>query len=128
MDNISIYSSILNQSLQTNKVILFVPLNRMNLLLSSLLYKENLIFSYQVNYYINKIKIHLNKLDNQFTFYRIRRISKPSRRIYIKIEELKRRAMKEGRFYILSTNIGLITSNEAIKKNISGEILMEIFF
>jgi ribosomal protein S8 len=128
MDNISIYVSVLNQSLQTNKTIFFVPLNRINLLISSLLYKENLIFSYQINYYFNKIKINLNKLDNQFIFYKVRRISKPSRRIYIKLEELKRRSIKENRFYILSTNIGLLTSNEAIKKNISGEILMEIFF
>jgi ribosomal protein S8 len=93
-----------------------------------LLYKENLIYLYQLNYSTNKIKIHLNKLDDQFIFTKISRISKPSKRVYYKGEELRRKVVKEGRFYILSTNMGIITSNEAIRNNVFGEVIMEIFF
>jgi ribosomal protein S8 len=128
MDSISIYSSILNQSLKTNKVVFFVSYNRINYLISSLLYKENLIYSYQINYFNNKIKIYLTKLDNKFVFSKVTRISKPSKRVYIKLEDLKRKVTKEGCFYILSTNKGILTSNEAIQKSVSGELLMQIFF
>jgi ribosomal protein S8 len=128
MDSISNFVSILNQALKTNKTILFVPNNRINFLICSLLYKENLIYLYQLNYSTNKIKIYLNKLDDQFIFTKISRISKPSKRVYYKGEELRRKVVKEGRFYILSTSMGIVTSNEAIKNNIFGEVIMEIFF
>ena len=128
MDNISNYVCVLNQAIKTNKTTLFIPYNRINFLISSLLYRENLIYLYQINYSTNKIKISLNKLDNQFIFSRICRVSKPSKRVYFKSEDVKRKVIKEGRFFILSTNKGIITSNEAIKKNVFGEVLMEIFF
>jgi ribosomal protein S8 len=128
MDSVSNFVSLLNQALKTNKFIFYVPYNKINFNISSLLYKENLIYSYQINYLTKKIKISLNKSDDQYSFNRVIRVSKPSKRIYYNSSDVKRKINKENCFYILSTNIGVITSNEAVKKNTFGEVLMEIFF
>jgi ribosomal protein S8 len=128
VDIVSNFVAIINQAVKTNKNTIFVPYTRVTLNLCSLFYREGLIYVYQIDYKENKIKICINQLDNNFIFFKVRRISKPSRKIYWPINKLKNKVIKEGRFYILSTNIGLITSNQALIKNVSGEIWMEICF
>jgi ribosomal protein S8 len=127
-DVISLYVSILNQAIITKKSYIYVPYTRMTYLLSSLLYKENLIYSYSIDFLTNLIQISLNQKNGKFVFSKIARISKPSKRIYFDISTLKSKVIKEGKYYIISTSNGLITSNEALKMNISGEILFEISF
>lgn len=127
-DIISIYSSILNQAIKTKKNTINIPFNKITLSISSLLYKENLIYSYNIDYLTKRIQIALVQIDGNFNFSKIIRISKPGKRIYWSLDILKSKVVKEGKFYIISTNNGIITSNEALKTNISGEILIEIFF
>jgi len=122
------FFSILSQAIKTNKNMVYVPYNKITISLASLFYKENLIYSYNIDYLTNKIKLSLNKIDGVFIFHRISRISKPSKRIYWNINILKSKVIKEGKFYIISTSSVIMTSNEAIKNNISGEILVEICF
>ena len=56
----------------------------------------------------------------------IKRISKPSRRVYKKASELW--PVKAGRgIQVVSTSQGIITQKEARKKGIGGEILIEIW-
>lgn len=57
---------------------------------------------------------------------KLRRISKPGRRIYKKVKEL--RPIKNGTgVAIISTPKGLLTDSEARKQNIGGEVLLEIW-
>jgi small subunit ribosomal protein S8 len=53
-------------------------------------------------------------------------VSKPSLRVYIEAKEIGR---KQGRnaVAILSTNIGILTGKEAIKKGVGGELLFKIW-
>jgi len=53
-------------------------------------------------------------------------VSKPSLRTYVATHEI---AMKQGRAAtaILSTNVGILTGNEAIKKGVGGELLFKIW-
>lgn len=53
-------------------------------------------------------------------------ISKPSLRTYVTIHEI---AGKQGRAStaILSTNVGILTGNDAIKKGVGGELLFKIW-
>jgi ribosomal protein S8 len=127
-DIVSNFTAVINQAVKTNKNTIFIPYTRITLSLCSLFYKEGLIYLYQINYKENNIKICMNQLDNNFILKKINRISKPSKRIYWSIDQLKNKVIKEGRYYILSTNVGLITSNQALTRNISGEIWMEIYF
>ena len=56
----------------------------------------------------------------------LRRISKPGRRIYVKKKEIK--SVKSGLgFWIISTPQGLMTSIEAKKKGLGGEVICEVF-
>jgi small subunit ribosomal protein S8 len=53
-------------------------------------------------------------------------ISKPSLRTYVPTHEVAR---KQGRsaIAILSTNVGVISGKEAIKKGVGGELLFKIW-
>lgn len=53
-------------------------------------------------------------------------VSKPSLRTYVKPTEIAR---KQGRATtaVLSTNIGVLTGKEAIKKGVGGELLFQIW-
>ena len=56
----------------------------------------------------------------------LKRISKPGKRIYATVSEMKR--MRRGfKTIIVSTPKGLKTGKEAIKQNLGGEILLEIW-
>ena len=64
--------------------------------------------------------------ENPKTIRDIRRISKSSRRIYVKAKEIKK--VKNGfGVAILSTSKGLKTDQEARKENIGGEVICEIW-
>lgn len=56
----------------------------------------------------------------------IKRVSKPSRRVYSPSSKIKK--IKQGfGFQILSTPKGIITGKEAIKEKVGGEIICEIY-
>ena len=56
----------------------------------------------------------------------IERVSKPGRRVYGKVGELK--PVKGGRgALVLSTPKGILTDNEARKENVGGEVLFKIY-
>ena len=56
----------------------------------------------------------------------VKLISKPSLRVYVESKEI---GSKQGRSEtaILSTNLGVLTGREAIKKNAGGELLFKIW-
>jgi len=54
----------------------------------------------------------------------VKLVSKPGLRIYISVDDLRK--VKTPTIYIISTPGGVLTSSEAIKKNVGGEILAEI--
>ncbi|HEX8932045.1 MAG TPA: 30S ribosomal protein S8 [Patescibacteria group bacterium] len=53
-------------------------------------------------------------------------VSKPSLRVYVEASEI---STKQGRAEtaIISTNMGVITGKEAIKKNVGGELLFKVW-
>lgn len=56
----------------------------------------------------------------------LKRISKPGQRIYVKKQDLK--SVKNGLgITILSTSKGLMTNYEALKANIGGELICELY-
>lgn len=57
---------------------------------------------------------------------RIRRVSKPGRRIYSKAKEL-RPVLNGLGITILSTSSGVVSDREARQKNLGGEVLCEVY-
>ena len=51
-------------------------------------------------------------------------VSKPGLRVYKNVDELEKK--RGPSTYIISTSKGILTSNEAIKKRVGGEVIVEI--
>ena len=54
-------------------------------------------------------------------------VSKPGLRKYMGVDEIKSRKRARSTFLILSTPQGVMSSREAYKKNIGGEVIVEIW-
>lgn len=52
-------------------------------------------------------------------------VSKPGLRIYVDVDELE--ARRSPSYYIISTPKGILTSKEAIKNRVGGEVIAEIW-
>lgn len=120
------FASILNQAIKHNKNICMVPLTNINLEILKVLYANGFIYSYTLDYKKLKVLIALNIIGDTNSMKQIKIISKPSKPIYYTVRQLKNRIVKEGRFYILSTSSGIISSESALKLNASGEVWFEI--
>lgn len=88
--------------------------------------KEGIIKSYTFNKKNqNIINIYFKYKNNKPIISQIKRISKPSKRIYIKNKDLFK-INKKGLF-LLSSSFGIITDLEAKKFNIGGELICNIY-
>ncbi len=58
--------------------------------------------------------------------HHIKRVSRPSRRVYVKSEEIESACNGLG-VSIISTSQGIMTDKEAKRRNIGGEIICEIW-
>lgn len=79
---------------------------------------------------IKNIQVSLRYLNNLPAIREIKRISKPSSKIYIKVVDLKNRSSLSGNqngFLIMSTSFGFITDIEALANGVGGEVLFSIF-
>lgn len=81
--------------------------------------------------YLSDIKRKDDRLMVKLAYFKkepvlvgLKLVSKPGRRVYKKVDEISKH--KGLSFFLLSTPIGIISSREAIKKNIGGEVIAEI--
>ena len=92
-----------------------------------LLYKEGIIRLFFLKK--NKIFIYFKYLKG-CSLFKFKLISKPSKRIFVSINKLNLIYNKENfsGFFIISTPLGLLTSNECcLYRNLSGEILFKVY-
>ena len=75
---------------------------------------------------INSIKIDLKYHNGTPVIKKINRVSKPGIRVYSKISELSKPYGGLG-IAILSTPKGVMSDQNAIKDNVGGEVLCEVF-
>lgn len=79
------------------------------------------------NQVFNELKLVLKYKDNgKSVITSIKRISKPSKRVYVNSKELPRVLNNMG-IAIISTPQGLMTNKEAGKKHLGGEVICEIY-
>jgi len=72
------------------------------------------------------LELTLRYVDGRAAISGIRLISRPSRHMYIKAKEI--RPVRSGYgVAIVSTPKGIMTSKEALKQNVGGEIMFEIW-
>jgi len=113
-----------------------------NLIKLNLIYKKKILkYNFKKkNTNIIKILISLNiikyiKKNNNFIYIYlnnfikynfIKNLYKPSKKIFLKKEIIKKLTLKKKWIFLLSTNKGVITNFEAIKKNLGGVMLLKI--
>ena len=75
---------------------------------------------------INSIKIDLKYFNGNPVIKKIKRVSKPGRRVYSRADSIPKVLNGLG-VAILSTSKGVMSDSEAVKNNIGGEIICRIF-
>jgi len=94
-----------------------------------ILLSEGFISGFDVSFNENGMKyinVKLSYFNSSSTIKEISVISKPSRRVYKRIKDIK--PYKNGfGLLILSTSYGIISYRDAFKKKIGGEILCSVF-
>ncbi len=105
-----------------------VPASKMKLAVAKILKEEGFIADYSIvkSEPQKQIKITLKYIDKQPAFLGIERVSKPGLRVYAGKREIPRVYGGLG-IAIMSTSKGIITAQEAWKKNLGGEVLCYVW-
>lgn len=72
----------------------------------------------------DNLSVKLVYVKKEPVLVELKLISKPGRRVYAQVDRL--REHKGLSFFIVSTPMGVMTSKEAVKKNLGGELIAEI--
>jgi ribosomal protein S8 len=92
----------------------------------SLMLKIGFISSYEVS---NENKyMFVVKNEHKKSPLKMKLVSKPGGRMYVSADSIKSimRKKQSPYVFIVSTSLGIMTANEAIKKNVGGELLFEL--
>ncbi len=102
-----------------------MPWSNLKFEIAKILKKENYIDDYAKSGKETKKIIEIS-LKYPTTINEIKRISKPGKRVYASVSEIK--PIKNGYgMSIISTSKGLMTNKEAKKAGLGGEVLLEIW-
>jgi small subunit ribosomal protein S8 len=100
-----------------------VKQSKLNNNLLQLLQDEGYIEAYQEDSENREIKVALKYHHGYPVIAKIKRVSKPSRRIYVKAKDIKPVLGGLG-VAVISTNKGLMTDKGARENNLGGELLI----
>ncbi|MCD6419455.1 MAG: 30S ribosomal protein S8 [Synergistetes bacterium] len=106
-----------------------VPLSQMKVAIARVLRKEGYIRNFKIikNEKPPKIRIYLKYgPNNEKIINSLKRVSKPSARVYVKRKDMP--IIKNGLgIAILSTSKGIMSSKEAYRRGVGGEVLCYIW-
>jgi len=131
-DPISDMLTRIRNAILVKKAEVFIPFSKTKLAIAKILEKENLVDKIRKEMFKIKGKkrkvagiiITLKYEDGHSVIKKLKRISKPGCRIYIKNKEIK---PQKYRFFIISTSQGIMTDREAKKRKLGGEVICEIW-
>jgi len=105
-----------------------IPSSKIKVKISDILKKENYIKDYKIEKEkFDQIKIELKYKENKEPYIgKLKRVSRPGRRVYTNTEEIPTVLGNFG-IAVITTSQGIMTSKEAKKKKIGGEVLFEIY-
>ncbi len=128
-DPISDMLSRIRNAVLARKANVEMPSSRSKFAIAKILEKEGFVEHAEILEKALKptLKIVLKYVDPRTNaISEINRVSKPGRRVYAKADELPRVRFGQG-FAIVSTPNGMMSSNEARKRHLGGEIICEVF-
>lgn len=122
-DIISLFLSTLLNNQKAQLKSFTQPKIQLLLILVDILYSNGFLSGYRIEE--NKILIFLKYTNGKPFINKITRISKPSKRVYWSLEQLKLNRSPHT-IFLLSTSKGILTDYAAILANVGGEVLAKI--
>ena len=130
-DPIADYLTRLRNAIKANKRIVDIPSSKLKREMTKVLHVNGFIQSYKFEDDVNtqgqiKIALKYNPSTKQSAIVSLERISKPGLRKYAAIETMPRVLNGLG-IAILSTSKGVMTNKEAVRQNLGGEVLCNVY-
>ncbi|MBX4192263.1 30S ribosomal protein S8 [Candidatus Parcubacteria bacterium] len=114
----------LQNASRVRKTSIVVPFSRMKLAIAEILAREGYVG--EIDKKKTELAIPLLYKNGQPAITGVKRISKPSRRMYIGVRDVH--PVKRGTgLLVLSTPAGVVSGKEAKVKRVGGEVLFEIW-
>lgn len=128
MDPISDMLASINNTQKNKKQFLTVPFSNVKLKIVAKLKQEQYIKDYKTEEHNGQrfLNIYLLYINGENRISHLKRISKPSLRRYVNHRQIPRILNGIGEI-IISTPQGILTGNEARKKNLGGELICEVY-
>lgn len=130
IDSIGNFLTIIRNGIMASKQSVLAPYSKICHEIANILFSEGFIKQVVVvegqTIVDKKLKIVLKYVDGESVIHHIQRLSKPSRRIYAKVQEVKPVIGNLG-ISILSTNKGLLTNKQSKKQLVGGEIICTVW-
>lgn len=134
IDPIANLITIIQNGYRAGKACVYLPFSREKEKILEVLKKENYIKSLRASEKKEKkiIAVKLLYKDDNPAINYLKRISKPGRRIYAKPSEFKAvlplsKSKRDFGSTIVSTSVGIMTTAEAKKRNIGGELILKVY-
>lgn len=130
IDAIGDFLTIIRNGLMASKPFVNAPFSKIRAEIARILKEEGFIkdFSIEQDEESNKkiIKISLKYVDGESVIHEITRMSKPSRRYYASIQNVKPVIGGLG-ISILTTNQGIVSNRQAKKLKVGGEVICTVW-
>ena len=111
---------------QVGKERVSLPYSQIKFAIAQILAREGYVAEVEKSKKTGELSITLSYQAGRPVLSGVKRISKPSRRMYLGVRDVK--PVKHGRgLLVLSTPAGILTGKEAKEKRIGGEALFEIW-
>ena len=126
-DPIANFLNIIKNGYRVHKPSVTLDFSRVTVSILTVMKEQGSIrdFSVDESGQFKKIIVELSYVDGKSALRHVKRISKPSIRVYKKYSEMPR--IKNGLAYgIVSTNQGMMTTQQAVHSKIGGELICEI--
>lgn len=129
IDTIGDFLTIIRNGIMASKHAVLIPHSTLKLSVGNILLQEGFISECSVvdaEATKKSIKIVLKYVDGESVIHELKRASKPGRRYYAGLNEIKPVIGGLG-VSVLSTNRGVITNKEAKKLGIGGEVICTVW-
>jgi len=116
-------------AVRVEKPFVDMPLSKMKARIAEVLFREGYVWDSEVieGEPVSTLRINLKYGPNgEHLIEQIERISKPGRRVYVGVQELKEVRQGTG-ISVLSTPKGLLSNREAREQGVGGELLCQLW-
>ena len=131
IDTIGNFLTIIRNKIKSSRPYACAPHSKMNEELARILKREGFIKDFEVDAtdpVCKQLKLILKYVEGESVIHEVQRISKPSRRVYVKVKNIKPVIGGLG-ISILSTNRGIMTDKQAreLSTKVGGELLCQVW-